>query len=168
MPDASNINWDLFTREEKDNVMTIINMNSRENLATVIENMTPDKELELQKIADSLKPLVPDYESTAATEYALRRQKEGLPESPQSPEEEAELQKLIDAERAAHESKKAKAEPAIEVPLAVEPPVSPPAADTTAGETTTTGEKPPFCTQCDSKGVRHKKDCPTLKTTPKE
>lgn len=25
--------------------------------------------------------------------------------------------------------------------------------------------KVPFCSQCDSKGVRHKKDCPTLKKT---
>jgi len=36
---------------------------------------------------------------------------------------------------------------------------------TPANVPTGTASKPPFCTQCDSKGIKHKKECPTLKTT---
>ena len=134
------VNWELFTREEKDAIMQVINLESRENLATVIETMTPEKEMELQKIADSLKPLVSDFESEALKEYTRKRLEAGLAASPESPAEEAELQKLLDEEQVAHQKKVT--EHNAERVATVENITLPEAAPTTPGIDITPAETP--------------------------
>lgn len=83
--------------------MKLINMRRKEDLACAIEgvNMTREKEVELQKIADHMQPLVQTFESNLIEEINIEKQKQGLPTDAQSPEEEAEIQAKLDAELAA-------------------------------------------------------------------
>ncbi len=90
--------WEVFTREEHDAISKLMEMGERENIAQGVIEMTPDKERELQKIANHMRPIPAEFESEAMKNYLKERQEKGLDPSPQTPQEEAELQAILDAE----------------------------------------------------------------------
>ena len=147
-----NIDWEKFTREEKDKVLELINSGSKENLAVVIDTMTPAKEYELQKISDQLRPEIDTNESGTLKDFYEKH-----PDGPQSPEEEAKLQAELDAEVIARQEKqKLESEKRLsDLKVAVED-EKPSFVEKVEEEI-----KIVFCNLCDSKGVRHKKECPT-------
>lgn len=151
---VQNIDWEKFTREEKDKLLELVASGSKDNLAIVIDMMTPAKEYELQKISDQLRPEVDDSESAVLKNYSEKN-----PNGPQSPEEEAKLQAELDAEVLARQEKqKADSEARLSAFKVVpEDEAVVPAKEPVAQEPSS---KVPFCDQCASKGVRHLKDCP--------
>jgi hypothetical protein len=118
--------------------------------------MSPTKEYELQKIADQLNPEVDNEESSTLKKFYSEK-----PDGPSSPEEEAKLQAELDAEvKARQEKQKADSEKRLNTmkvstgEVGVAPEENKVSEDSKA-------PKAPFCTECDSKGVVHKKNCPT-------
>jgi hypothetical protein len=110
------INWEVFTREEKDALMILVNQNMKEHFSSVIHEMTQEKEYELQKIGDQLKPLVEVEESEEKVKFQKERLEKGLSADPTSPEEEKELQAKLDAEIGArHEARKEQNKKRLEV-----------------------------------------------------
>jgi hypothetical protein len=101
----SKTNWELFTREEKDNIKKLQKQGKWQNIPTIIENITPAKEIELQKIVNSLKPLADGFKSEVRREYEKK-----YPEGPKTPEEEKEMQEALDREWAEYAEKKKKQE----------------------------------------------------------
>ena len=139
----SNIIWEEFTREEHDKIMELISLGQVEHVAIVVENMTPQKERELQKIVNQIKPLVTNEESDVLDKYWKEN-----PNGPQSPEEEKALQALIDTEILERQNKKRELNEERMSSLDNKPEEIKPV------------ESKKFCDSCDSKGVRHLKTCP--------
>ncbi len=92
------VNFEVFTDEEHEALNKLIQMGERDSIAMGVLNMTPEKELELQKIADHMRPIPQEFESEAHKQWTINRLKAGLDPSPQSPEEEVEFQKILDVE----------------------------------------------------------------------
>ena len=86
--------------EEKINIQKLMTTGDYQNLTCLIVDMDPDKEIELQKICDSLKPQAEGFESKIKDEYWKSH-----PLGPQNPEEEAELQKSLEDEFAEYRKK---------------------------------------------------------------
>lgn len=151
-----NVNWDVFTEDERKGIKKLIDMRLPQHFTSIILNMDKAKELELQKIVAQHRPLN-DTNENQIRDKVIENYYKTNPHGPQSPAEEKVLQDELDEElRKFHEKQQNKASEQVELlenkekvveeaPLVVE---------------NTTGEAP-FCTQCDSKGVRHKKVCPT-------
>lgn len=95
-----NINWYLFTNEEKKYIKQMYQRGDISALTAVIEEMTPEKEIELQKIHDILKPITDDYTSKVRDKYFKDN-----PDGPQTPEQEAELQSEMNNEFAEYKDK---------------------------------------------------------------
>ena len=138
-----NVNWEIFLAEEHEALNKLIEMGERDSLALGVIDMTPAKEAEIQKIADHMRPVDRSFESEVAKKYVNERLAKGEEPSPQSPEEEAILQRALDAEmKAAQDLQKAKS--------------------AERQESLDQVTKPPFCTSCDSRGGVHKKECTKL------
>lgn len=93
------IAWEVFTNEEQAALKKAIELSLKSVLTQCVIEMTPQKEAELQKLADQMSPIVNNEESKTMSNFIIERLKQGLDPSPQSPEEEAELQKALDAEQ---------------------------------------------------------------------
>lgn len=138
------VRWELFALEEKDAILKLVDMQEAASIVCVVQEMTPEKELEIQKIVDSVKPLVSEFESEVMKNYIKTRLEAGLPASPENPAEEAELQKALDKEMADFQAKQ---EMKNKERLA--------ALDQKLG----LNEAGKFCEFCDTKGHKHLKDC---------
>jgi len=126
MQEFVNVNWDIFSAEEQEKMKALIVIGEPERLALVVDEMTKEKENEVQKIRDQITPLVQDERSKIITEFWKKH-----PDGPQSPAEEKELQGLIDAEAAEEKRKKmAKIQPVVE-PVVEELPVVEPVEEST-------------------------------------
>lgn len=99
--DTSTINWEVFPIEEQEALQKLMKMGERDNIAGGVLEMTPAKEFELQKIGTLMRPVPDEFESSVMEKYVKDRLSQNLPASPQTPEEEAILQKALDEERLA-------------------------------------------------------------------
>lgn len=89
------IKWEIFSPEEKDAIIAMREAGQYKHFADVIDTMTPEKEVEIQKLVDSIKPVEETFESEVRKEFLNK-----FPNGPQTPEEEKEMQKAIDEEEA--------------------------------------------------------------------
>src|SRR3990167_11091532 len=105
MWEEKNINWHVFTREEKEAIMTARRVGDVDHLSNVVATMTPTKEIELQKIKDALTPMAEGFESEVRKEMEKYFKKKGV-SGPQTPTEEAEWEAKLQAEYSAFVSKK--------------------------------------------------------------
>lgn len=103
-----NIFWEVFTREEHDAINKLMSMGERDNIAQGVIEMTPEKERELQKIADNMRPIPTEFESDEMKKYTIERLEKGLSPSPETPEEEKELQERLDKEMKDYQAEHAK------------------------------------------------------------
>lgn len=141
-----NINWGAFTEDERKGIEKLLEMRMPEHLTSIIINMDRLKEIELQKITARSKPLN-DINENQIRERIIENYYKVNPKGPQSPAEEKILQDELDNELAKfHAEQQRKADEQVEILQDVKKDL----------------EKAPFCTQCDSRGVKHKKECPTL------
>lgn len=86
------IRREIFTHEELSKLQPLIEKNDYKHLTDVIDDMTQEKEIELQRIINEIAPNTEGFESNVAKEMAKE-----LPNGPQTPEEEeAWDQKLKD------------------------------------------------------------------------
>lgn len=99
-----NVNWSLFLVEEKEVLEKLIAMGEVSNLVLGVLEMTQSKEAELQKIVNHLRPVPLEFESAALKQYKLKRLAEGKTSDPETPAEEAALQKILDDELSAIQS----------------------------------------------------------------
>lgn len=88
-----NLNKLLFTQDELKVVETLIQKGQHRNIMSVLLNVDPEKEAELQRVINLIEPLSDGFES----EVRKQMDKE-LPNGPQSPEEEAEWDAKLQAE----------------------------------------------------------------------
>lgn len=95
------VNWNVFTLEETAVIKQLVEMQQRDHIAQGVLEMTPEKEAELQKIGNLLRPVPQEFESEALKQWKISRMKENKNPDPETPEEEAQLQKILDAEIAA-------------------------------------------------------------------
>lgn len=100
-----NINWDVFTRAEKDKIMKARQVGDVKHLANVVDMMTPAKEIQLQKIVDFLTPLAKGFESKVRTEMIKHFKKKGV-SGPQNPNEEEKWENKLKEEYSIWLSKK--------------------------------------------------------------
>lgn len=91
MKEVKNINWDVFSQEEATRLKKAIEDGSVEAIVPVIDTMTQEKEAELQKICSQMSSPEENYENSKLEEYWMNN-----PQGPQTPAEEAELQKELD------------------------------------------------------------------------
>lgn len=104
------ISWATFMNEEQAALKKAVSMGLRNYLAQCVIEMTPEKEVELQKLADQMSPEISTDESVVLKKFMVDRLKAGMDPSPQTPEEEAELQKALDAEQLENQKKFSKTE----------------------------------------------------------
>ncbi len=135
----SEINWSVFTVEEKEALEKLVAMGEVDNIANGVLEMTIEKEKELQKLSLQMRPISQEFESKVMEQWTKERLEKGLEPSPQSPEEEKELQAQLDAEMATFQKEHAEKN-----------------AARVQGEA-------PFCQFCDSRGVKHKANCTKIK-----
>lgn len=76
---------ELFTLEELNRIEPLILAGDYEHLMVMLDEVTPEKEIEMQRIINYLKPLSIGFESNIRKEMEI-----SLPNGPQTPEEEAE------------------------------------------------------------------------------
>lgn len=97
---TANISWSVFTREEHDALNKMLEMGEFKSFAQAVVEMTPEKEFEIQKLTDSFANQNENFESEAHAQWRKEQQKKtnGASADPQTPEEEAELQKILDDE----------------------------------------------------------------------
>ncbi len=168
-----NIEWSVFTQEEHERLNKMIELRAFNEFTNSIEEMTPDKERELQKLLNYFRPVVMDEQSEVMKKYIRERKEKGMIESPQSPEEEAELQAMLDEEmRLKQEEVKRKTDeqqdnlarkpqpPQPENRIEVIKETTTDTATIVPSVTSVTLDSIVFCDTCDSKGGRHKKECP--------
>jgi hypothetical protein len=140
-----NIDWAVFTLEEKQRIVALRSIGDYKHLTNVVDTMTPQKEIQIQKMIDYLKPLNEGFKSDVKKEYDKK-----FPKGPQTPQEEAEMQEALNKEWSDFINKKQKQqverlkslgeiseeaeeaiaeEPEAEKPKAEEPKVEEPKAD---------------------------------------
>lgn len=84
------INWRLFTDEEKANITHLVNSGNWRGIVSVIETITPEKEKELQILISDLQPKTVGFESEVRKKY------EGF--DIKTPEQEAMIQRELEHE----------------------------------------------------------------------
>ena len=108
-----NINWMLFKQEEKTEILKALKAGDYKNIACIITgmgDMTPEKELEVQRMVDFYTPIDEDFESEVQAE--VDKKFTDADHNDQSPEEEARWQKKLDDEKAKFVKKTEKAKAA--------------------------------------------------------
>lgn len=98
------IAWEQFTNEEQTALKKAINLGLRNYLVQCVVEMTPQKEVELQRLANQMQPVAIEAESGVLKKFTIEklhkiRTGDATSTSPETPEEEAELQKLLDEEQ---------------------------------------------------------------------
>jgi len=96
MWEEHNINWEVFTREEKDKIMQARRVGDLDALTSLVA-MTPTKEIELQKIVDAMTPQADGFESKVRKEMEEHFKKKGI-NGPQLPAEEAQWEAKLQEE----------------------------------------------------------------------
>lgn len=86
-----NINWDIFTPEEKKRIKQLQKKDGWEYFASVVNDMTVEKEIELQKLIDFVKPKNLDFKSSVREDIARGKNLD-------DPKEETKYQKKLDKE----------------------------------------------------------------------
>lgn len=99
------ISWEIFMNEEQTALKKAIELGATDFLTHCIIEMTPQKEAELQKLKNQMAPVALENESDVMKKYTIERLREGKDPSPQSPQEEAALQKLLDEEQLERQKK---------------------------------------------------------------
>lgn len=84
---------EIFTQEELDRLEPLILEGRHEYLMTILDEITPEKEIEIQRVVNYLKPLSEGFESNVRKEMDAT-----LPNGPQTPEEEAEWDRKLQTE----------------------------------------------------------------------
>lgn len=105
MWEEKNINWTVFTRAEKDTIMQARRVGDIKHIASLVDNFTPAKEIELQKIIDALTPATEGFESKVRKEMESHFKKKGI-SGPQSPAEEGKWENKLQEEYSKFLSKK--------------------------------------------------------------
>jgi hypothetical protein len=88
-----NINKLLFTAEELKTVESLLNSGQSKHIMSALINVDPEKEAELQRIMNKMNPIDDGFESEVR-----KKMNKKLPNGPQSPEEEAQWNKLLQEE----------------------------------------------------------------------
>ena len=86
----NDLNWEIFTPQEQDKLKQAIKDNRTEALAPCVDEMNQEKEAELQKIVNSMTNVSEGFESSVRDKFWKKNGN-----GPQTPEEEAKLQKEI-------------------------------------------------------------------------
>lgn len=92
-----NINWSVFEQSERDMLEKAIEMGHHEQLAAILNDVTPEKAEEIAKIQRQFRPKEFVFESQAQKEFEMWLSKNS---NELTPEIEAEWQAKIEAERA--------------------------------------------------------------------
>lgn len=116
-----NINWYVFTKEERDLIQKAIDSGDTANVVCLVAdvNMDQEKEAEIQKIVDNMRPEDDNFISEVEEEVT-RVFIEGTPETEKNPELEAEMQKKLDEEKEAFVAKKRRSKKAAEPEVKVD------------------------------------------------
>lgn len=100
------IKWDVFTLEERSHIENLLARGEFDNIVKAIAMDSLEKEFWVSKILEDKKPISAPLDSKVLSDLEMANAKG---EFIDSPEKEAEWQKKIDDEKAAHiESVKAK------------------------------------------------------------
>lgn len=91
------INWVVFTQEEKLNIKKALDKGDYKLLTNIVDEMTPEKEIQIQKIVTTLSAKDQDYESKVRGEMESNFLNKNVADL--TPEEEMEWQKKLDAEK---------------------------------------------------------------------
>jgi hypothetical protein len=101
--DFTKINWTVFLLTEKANLKKALNKGDYKSLAILIEEPTPEKEIELQKIVNVFRADAQDYPSEIKKEMETKFLNKNVQDL--TPAEEAEWQAKLDAEKEAQKNK---------------------------------------------------------------
>jgi len=93
------IKWDIFTAEERAHIENLLARGEFDSITKAIAMDSLEKEYWVNKILEDKKPIAAPIESKVLTELELENAKGNIIDSP---EKEAEWQKKIDDEKAAH------------------------------------------------------------------
>ena len=96
------INWDIFTQEEKIDIRKLVSSGHSTEITCIISTMTKEKEIEIQKIMDHVRPKEEGFISKVRDKYKSK--------TPETPEEEIEMQKELDDEFREHTKKQQRKE----------------------------------------------------------
>jgi len=95
--DFTKINWDVFLLTEKTNLKKALDKGDYKVLTNLIEEMTQEKEIELQKIVNVFRAGADDYSSEVRKDMEEKFHSKSFEDL--TPEEEMEWQKKLDAEK---------------------------------------------------------------------
>lgn len=101
--DFTKINWPVFLLTEKNNLKKALNKGDYKSLVVLIEEMTPEKEIELQKIVDVYRADADEYQSEVKKEVEKNFLNKNIQDM--TPAEEAEWQKKLDEEKELQKNK---------------------------------------------------------------
>ena len=87
----NDVNWKFFTRAEKERLVALRKQGYYQGFTNVLDDITPAKEIEIQKMVDFMRPVAEGFESKLRKKF----EKRGTAETP---EEEAKIQKELDDE----------------------------------------------------------------------
>lgn len=90
------IDWNQFTAEEKQKLQELAGKGDYNNLSAAIRVVRPEQEYELQKLVNILRPVDIKTDNKVRAEIEEKQRRTG--KIVETPEEEAELQKRLDAE----------------------------------------------------------------------
>ena len=99
----TNINWEIFTPLEQTKLKKAIEEGHFDFLASLVDEMSQEKELELQKVVNSNNNVGTGFQSKAKDNFWKNHAN-----GPETPEEEAQLQKEIDDEYAEYKAEQDK------------------------------------------------------------
>lgn len=98
----STIKWDVFTQDERDKINILIKEGQFELLGSVMNQLDPEKEFELQRIIEERAPIAKPLDSKVRAEM-LEAEMKG--ERIDTPEAEAKWNEKLTIEQEEHEVK---------------------------------------------------------------
>jgi len=101
--DFTKIDWTVFLLTEKTNIKKALTKNDYKSLMILLEEPTPAKEIEIQKIVNLFSADADDYPSEVRKEMETSFINKNVQDF--TPEEEAEWQKKLDAEKEIQKNK---------------------------------------------------------------
>lgn len=88
-----NLNKQLFTAEELKTIEALLNSGQSQHIMSALINIDPEKEAELQRVINKMSPINDGFESEVK-----KKMDKKLPNGPQTPEEEAYWDRLLQEE----------------------------------------------------------------------
>lgn len=88
-----NLNKQLFTAEELKTIETMLQSGQSKHIMSALINLDPEKEAELQRVMNKMNPIDDGFESEVRKQMDKK-----LPNGPQTPEEEAHWNRLLQEE----------------------------------------------------------------------